>query len=129
MIWLAATLVLPLAMLLLCLSPRLRYAMPGWLGVAPMPGLGAALFAPDASLDLPPVLLRLRLALDLPSAILLGVAALLWIAAGVYAAAWLRGDPRRGQIAVWGRLTLAGRPGVFTAGGPGTCSFCVSPGG
>nr|WP_294553860.1 proton-conducting transporter membrane subunit [uncultured Rhodopila sp.] len=115
MIWLAATLLLPLAMLFACLSSRLRYRMSNWLAVAAVPGLGAALFAPEASLDLPPVLLRLRLSLDLPSSILLGVAALLWIAAGVYAAAWLRDDPRRGRIAEWWLLTLTGSLGVFIA--------------
>jgi multicomponent Na+:H+ antiporter subunit A len=113
--WLAATMLLPLAMLLACLSPRLRYRMHNWLAVGAVPGLGAALFAPDASLDLPPILLRLRLSLDLPSAILLGIAAVLWTAAGVYAAAWLRDDPRRGRIAVWWLLTLTGSLGVFMA--------------
>ena len=115
MMWLAATLLLPLAMLFACLSRRLRYRMSNWLAVAAVPGLGAALFAPEASLDLPPILLRLRLSLDLPSAILLGVAALLWIAAGVYAAAWLRDDARRGRIAVWWLATLTGSLGVFMA--------------
>jgi formate hydrogenlyase subunit 3/multisubunit Na+/H+ antiporter MnhD subunit len=115
MIWLAATLLLPLAMLFACLSSRLRYRMSNWLAVAAVPGLGAALFAPESSLDLPPVLLRLRLSLDLPSSILLGAAALLWIAAGVYAAAWLRDDPRRGRIAEWWLLTLTGSLGVFMA--------------
>ena len=113
--WLCASLVLPLAMLLACLSPVVRYRMSNWLAVAAVPGLGAALFASGTSLDLPPLLLRLRLSLDLPSAILLGVAALLWIAAGVYAAAWLRGDARRGRIAVWWLLTLTGSLGVFMA--------------
>jgi formate hydrogenlyase subunit 3/multisubunit Na+/H+ antiporter MnhD subunit len=115
MMWLAATLLLPLAMLLACLSSRLRYRMSNWLAVAAVPGLGAALFAPEASLDLPPVLLRLRLSLDTPSSIMLGVAALLWIAAGVYAAAWLRDDERRGRIAEWWLLTLTGSLGVFMA--------------
>lgn len=115
MMWLAATLLLPLAMLFACLSRRLRYRMSNWLAIAAVPGLGAALFAPEASLDLPPILLRLRLSLDMPAAILLGVAALLWIAAGVYAAAWLRDDARRGRIAVWWLLTLTGSLGVFMA--------------
>jgi len=115
MIWLGATLALPLLMLLACLSSVVRARMAGWLAIAPLPGLAAALFASDASLDLPPLLWRLRLSLDLPSAILLGTAALLWTAAGVYAAAWFRDDPRGGRIAVWWLLTLTGSLGVFMA--------------
>jgi formate hydrogenlyase subunit 3/multisubunit Na+/H+ antiporter MnhD subunit len=115
MTWLGATVVVPLAMLLCCLSTRLRYRMSNWLAVAAVPGLGASLFAYDAWLDLPPTLMRLRLSLDLPSAVLLGVAALLWIAGGIYAAAWLRDDTRRGRIAVWWLLTLTGSLGVFMA--------------
>jgi formate hydrogenlyase subunit 3/multisubunit Na+/H+ antiporter MnhD subunit len=64
---------------------------------------------------LPPVLLRLRLALDVPGALLLGVAALLWIAAGLYATAWLRGRPDAGRFALWWLLTLTGSLGVFMA--------------
>ncbi|HVZ08598.1 complex I subunit 5 family protein [Rhodopila sp.] len=112
---LAATLVLPLLMLLGCLRAGVRDRMVTWLVLAPVPGLWAALFAVNQSLDLPPLLLRLRLSLDLPGAILLGVAALLWMAAGIYAAGWLRDDPRRGRIAVWWLLTLTGSLGVFVA--------------
>ena len=54
MILLGATLALPLLMLLACLSSTLRVRMTGWLAIAPIPGLAAALFASDASLDLPP---------------------------------------------------------------------------
>ena len=51
----------------------------------------------------------------MPGALLLGVAALLWIAAGVYASAWLRGRPDGGRFAVWWLLTLTGSLGVFIA--------------
>jgi formate hydrogenlyase subunit 3/multisubunit Na+/H+ antiporter MnhD subunit len=112
---LAAALGLPLAMLLACLSQRLRAAMPGWLALAPLPALAAALLAPGTSLSLPPLLLRLRLALDLPGAVLLGTSALLWIAAGGYARYWLRGHANAGRFAAWWLLTLAGSLGVFVA--------------
>lgn len=115
MILLGLTIVLPLVLALACLSPRVRDGAVRWLVVAPLPGLAAALFAQGTELDLPPVLLRLRLALDQPGAILLGAAGLLWVAGGAYAAAWLRDDPRRGRIAVWWLLTLAGSLGVFMA--------------
>ncbi|HEX7199175.1 MAG TPA: proton-conducting transporter membrane subunit, partial [Dongiaceae bacterium] len=46
---------------------------------------------------------------------LLGVAALLWIVAGAYASAYLRGDPNAGRFAEWWLLTLSGNLGVFMA--------------
>ena len=68
--------------------------MLAWLAFAPLPGLAAALFAADA----PPLVIgngavRLTFALDLPGALLLGVAALLWSAAGAYAANYFGGSP------------------------------------
>ena len=112
---LGAALALPLLMLLACLSPRLKARMPALLWIAPVPALAAALLAPGGALLLPPVLLNIRLALDTPGAILLGAAALLWIAGGRYAAAWLGGRPDGGRFALWWLLTLAGSIGVFMA--------------
>ncbi len=112
---LGAALGLPLAMLVACLSSRLRALMPALLAIAPVPALAAALLAVDRALALPQVLLRLRFALDVPGALLLGVAALLWIAAGSYASAWLHGRPDAGRFVVWWLLTLTGSIGVFMA--------------
>jgi formate hydrogenlyase subunit 3/multisubunit Na+/H+ antiporter MnhD subunit len=112
---LGAALGLPLVMLLACLSPRLKARMPALLALAPVPALAAALLASGGTLALPPVLLRIRLALDVPGALLLGVAAMLWIAAGFYATAWLRGRPDADRFAVWWLLTLTGSLGVFMA--------------
>ncbi|HEY2616994.1 MAG TPA: complex I subunit 5 family protein [Acetobacteraceae bacterium] len=112
---LGAAIGLPLVMLLACLSPRLRARMPALLAVAPVPALVAALLASGGTLALPPLLLRLRFALDVPGALLLGVAALLWIAAGSYASAWLRGRLDSGGFVVWWLLTLSGSVGVFMA--------------
>ena len=47
---------------------------------------------------------------------LLGAAALLWIAAGIYARSYLKGQPNRGRFAVWWLLSLTGSLGVFMAG-------------
>jgi multicomponent Na+:H+ antiporter subunit A len=106
---------LPVAMLLACLSPRLKAQMPALLALAPVPALVSALLASGGVLELPPILPGLRLALDVPGAILLAVAALLWIAAGLYATAWLRGRPDGGRFALWWLLTLTGSIGVFMA--------------
>jgi multicomponent Na+:H+ antiporter subunit A len=106
---------LPLAMVLACLSPRLKARMPTLLAIAPLPALAAALLASGGMLELPPILPGLRLALDVPGAMLLGVAALLWTAAGLYASAWLPGRPDGGRFALWWLLTLTGSIGVFMA--------------
>jgi formate hydrogenlyase subunit 3/multisubunit Na+/H+ antiporter MnhD subunit len=57
----------------------------------------------------------MTLALDVPGAMLLGVAAQLWIVAGAYASPHLRGDRNAGRFAEWWLLTLAGNLGVFIA--------------
>src|SRR5215472_12183677 len=103
-------------MLLACVSRRVRDLMPSLLALAPVPALVAALLAPaGTTLVLPEPPFRMTLALDVPGAILLGVAALLWIVAGAYASAPLRDDPNAARFAEWWLLTLAGNLGVFLA--------------
>jgi formate hydrogenlyase subunit 3/multisubunit Na+/H+ antiporter MnhD subunit len=113
---LVATLATPLVLLLACLSRRLRDNMPALLVLAPLPGLAAALLAiggTPLAFDQPQ--LKISLALDVPGAILLGVAALLWSAAGVYAFTDLRGKANSARFAVCWLLTLTGSLGVFIA--------------
>ncbi|CAG0988052.1 Na(+)/H(+) antiporter subunit D [Myxococcaceae bacterium] len=113
---LVAALLLPLALLAACLSPRLRQRVPPLLPVAPIPALLAALFAVGAPpLVLPASLLGITLWLDLPGALLLGTAALLWSAGGVHAAAFVRGRPDSTRFCVWWLLTLLGSLGIFAA--------------
>jgi len=88
--------------------------MPALLVLAPLPGLAAALLATGGTplaYDQPQ--LRISLALDVPGALLLGVAALLWSAAGVYAFTDLRGKTNSARFAVCWLLTLTGSLGVF----------------
>jgi formate hydrogenlyase subunit 3/multisubunit Na+/H+ antiporter MnhD subunit len=107
---------MPLAMLIACLSRRLRSRMPALLAFAPVPALAAALLAPGgAPLVLFPPPFRVILALDRPGAALLGTAALLWLVAGAYAGVYLRGDRNAGRFAEWWLLTLSGSLGVFVA--------------
>ena len=86
----AATLMLPLAMLAACVSQRLRDRMPALLVFAPLPAIAAALQEfqgfNGTILVLPKALLGLTFELDRPGAMLLGASALLWTAAGAYAA-------------------------------------------
>ena len=113
---LVATLATPLVLLLACLWRRLRDTMPALLVLAPLPALAAALLAlggTPLAFDQPQ--LRISLALDVPGAMLLGVAALLWCAAGVYAFSDLRGKAISARFTVCWLLTLTGSLGVFIA--------------
>ncbi len=113
---LVAALATPLAMLLGCISRRLRDRMPAVLAYAPVSALAAALLVPRSTpLVLFPPPFRMTLTLDVPAALLLGVAALLWIIAGAYAATYLRGKPNAGRFVEWWLLTLTGSLGVFMA--------------
>ncbi|MBX9752740.1 MAG: hypothetical protein K5Q68_24335 [Roseococcus sp.] len=114
---LLATILVPLGMLASEVSARGRARLPAMLVYAPWPGLAAALLASGQ----PPLViyadwLRLTLTLEAPSALLLGVAALLWSAAGAYARAYLGETPGAARFAGWWLLTLAGSLGVFVAG-------------
>jgi multicomponent Na+:H+ antiporter subunit A len=113
---LLATLLLPMGMAMTCISGRLRARMTGWLALAPLPGLAAALLAVGG----PPLVLdadgaRFTLELSPAAAMLLGATALLWSLAGAYAATYLRDDPAKGRFAVSWLLTLTGSLGVFLA--------------
>jgi formate hydrogenlyase subunit 3/multisubunit Na+/H+ antiporter MnhD subunit len=113
---LVVTLATPLVLLLAGLSRRLRDSMPTLLVLAPLPGLAAAILAiggTPLAFDQPQ--LGISLALDGPGAILLGVATLLWSAAGVYAFTDLRGKANSARFAVCWLLTLTGSLGVFIA--------------
>lgn len=113
---LGATLALPLVMLAVCLVREARERMLGWLAIAPLPGLAAALVAIDAApLVLGTGTVRLVFALDRPGALLLGVAALLWSAAGAYAASYFSDSRNAGRFAVCWLSALAGCLGVFVA--------------
>ncbi|MDN3568979.1 complex I subunit 5 family protein [Paeniroseomonas aquatica] len=106
----------PLGLLIACLWEAPRRRLPGLLWLAPLPALAAALLAADGPpLVLDPARLRFTLALDAPSALLLGAVALLWSAAGAYAHGYLGGKPGARRFALWWLVTLSGSLGVFVA--------------
>jgi formate hydrogenlyase subunit 3/multisubunit Na+/H+ antiporter MnhD subunit len=114
---LCAALALPLTMLLACLWSPVRERMLGWIALAPLPALAAALFAERGSavFILEAGAYRASLVMDAPGALLLGVAALLWAAAGAYASTYQRGEANRGRFAAAWLLCLSGCLGVFLA--------------
>ncbi len=114
--WLIATWAWPLVLMLACVAPVARRAMPWLLALAPLPALAASVLAADASrASIGGRPLELLYALDGPGALLLGVAALLWTAAGAYAGPYLRGARHAGRFAASWLLAAAGCLGVFVA--------------
>jgi formate hydrogenlyase subunit 3/multisubunit Na+/H+ antiporter MnhD subunit len=114
--WLIATWAWPLALLLACARPDLRRRMPRLLALAPLPGLVAALVAGSAPrLQVGGAPLELLFGLDRPGALLLGVASLLWLAAGAYAGTYFRDANDAGRFAACWLLAAAGCLGVFVA--------------
>lgn len=114
---LVSTLALPLVLLAACLWSTARDRMLSWLVIAPLPALFAAL-AVDRGTSVTLIAAgpyEAVLALDAPGALLLGVAALLWSAAGAYAATYQRDLPNRGRFAASWLLCLTGCLGVFVA--------------
>ncbi|HQR74876.1 MAG TPA: hypothetical protein PLR35_00485, partial [Burkholderiaceae bacterium] len=114
---LTGTVALPLVLLAACLWSSARDRMLPWLVVAPLPALLAALTV-DRGTSVTLIAAgsyEAVLALDAPGALLLGVAALLWSAAGAYAATYQRDQPNRGRFAASWLLCLTGCLGVFVA--------------
>jgi formate hydrogenlyase subunit 3/multisubunit Na+/H+ antiporter MnhD subunit len=110
---LAAALLLPLVLAACCLFGPFRARAISLLVFAPIPGLLAALLLPDGTSAFFPAPFRMSLMLDRPGAILLGGAALLWSAAGVFAASYLGREPAAPRFAIWWLLTLSGSLGLF----------------
>ncbi len=114
-ILLVAAIGVPLALLLACIASGIRERMPPLLVLAPIPALAAALFADDTPLVLGNARFALSFALDEPGRMLLLVAAILWFAAGAYAATGLRGAANASGLVVCWLMTLTGCVGVFLA--------------
>lgn len=113
---LASAFVVPFGMLLLCLWPQILNRMPSLLAFAPIPALAAVLLvATDSSFAIGSARFHLTFAMDRPGAMLLGVSALLWIAAGAYASQYLQNRPNHGRFVVCWLMTLTGCVGVFLA--------------
>ena len=117
---LVLTLVVPLAMLLACGWKPVRDRILAWLPLGALPGLLAALLVVrDQSWVFGSVRFPLAFAIDRAGGALLGVAALLWLAGGWYAAAYYMkaktpaAQPVRTRFAVCWLMTLTGCLGAF----------------
>ena len=101
------------ALLWLPASRALGLRLAPW---APLPALTLALAAPTPyEFDLPWLLLGTRLGLDETGRVFLLFTALIWLAAGWFARAWLADDARRHVFAGFFLLAQAGNLGVCLA--------------
>jgi multicomponent Na+:H+ antiporter subunit A len=115
-ILMAGAFAVPIGMLLACLWPAMLARMPQYLPFAPTPALAAVLLVGDDSpLLVGSTRLHLSFAFDLPGALLLGGAALLWIASGAYARPYLTSRLNQGRFVVCWLMALTGCIGVFLA--------------
>ncbi len=114
----------PVLALLACFSSVLRERLWLLLALIPLPALAAAVATialissgktAAVALLFDPSGLAIGLVVDRPGAVLLGVAALLWAAGGLYAAPMLQASPHRGRFTLFWLLTLTGSLGVFIA--------------
>jgi multicomponent Na+:H+ antiporter subunit A len=106
----------PLMLLAASLWRGVRERLPRLLPLAPLPGLAAALLC----IGTPPLRLGQGtwapvLMLDLPGAILLGAAALLWALAALYALSYLQGSANLARFCICWLMTLTGCLGAFVA--------------
>jgi formate hydrogenlyase subunit 3/multisubunit Na+/H+ antiporter MnhD subunit len=109
-----AALVWPLLLGALCGVPALRERAVRLLPLGPLPALWLALAGSTGETTAPGLLLGVTLGLDAGRQLLLGLAAVLWLAAGL-AAQPMAGRPRTAPFAGFWCLTLAGNLGVFLA--------------
>ena len=113
---LVLTVVMPLAMLLACSWKSLRDQMLAWLPLGALPGLITAFVATRGeSWVFGSPRFPLAFAMDRPGGALLGVAALLWLAGGWYAAAYQAKatTSARARFCVCWLMTLTACLGIF----------------
>ena len=113
MTWLlAAAWLLPLLLAALAHRERLWWTP----ALGPVPALAAALLVPiGARLEIPWLLLGSRLGLDETGRLFLAFTAILWLAAGVYAAQSLRDQPHAGRFRAYFLLAMAGNLWLIVA--------------
>ncbi|MGY6704155.1 complex I subunit 5 family protein [Roseinatronobacter sp.] len=109
-------LVWPLLIGLVAVVPRWQAGAVRLLPFAPLPALAFALAGAPGGVTVPDLLLGVTLATVSGGALLIGMTALVWIAAGIHAALTLRAGQHSGVFAGFWCITLAGNLGVFLAG-------------
>lgn len=107
------SLIWPLLLAIILSTPRRSFAL-ALIPTAALPALLLAAF-PGLTLELPGVLLGMRLAVDETGLPFLLLAGLIWTAAGIYARTHLADDPRQVRFQLLYLLTLTGNLGAILA--------------
>ena len=110
-----AALAWPLLLGLLAALPSVRARALWLLPLAPLPALWVALAGAQGVTEAPDLLLGVTLELTRIGALLLGMTAALWLAAGVYALGYMPRTHNPAILAGFWCLTLSGNLGVFLA--------------
>jgi len=114
--WLAAVVLVPLFVAAALLVRPLGALAERLAPLGALPALLAALLAGDGPVTYPGLLLGTILRLGPITRPLLLLVGLVWLAAGLYALAYLANDPRRRAFLGWWSLALAGNAGLVVAG-------------
>ena len=104
---------LPIAMMLAWCLPPWRARVACWTPWAALPPLLMALGSGDASVQIDWIIYGSVLVLDDTSRVFLGLSALLWLGAGLYARDTLRGDPRADDFRLLWLATMSGNFGLI----------------
>lgn len=110
-----AALAWPLLLGLLAALPSMRARALWLLPLAPLPALWVALAGAQELTEAPDLLLGVTLRLTPIGALLLGMTAALWLAAGIYALGYMRRTHDPAVLTGFWCLTLSGNLGVFLA--------------
>ncbi len=99
---------------LAALVPALRSAGRWWMPAATLPAFAAVLLVPvGTSVDVPWLLMGVRLGLDPSGRVFLAFTALLWLAAGLHAAMHMHGDPHSARFRLYFLLAMSGNFGLI----------------
>lgn len=99
---------------LAALAPALSNGGRWWLPAAALPALAAGLLVPvGTSVDIPWLLLGVRLGLDPTTQVFLTFTAFLWLAAGWHAALYMQGDPHFPRFRLYFLLAMSGNFGLI----------------
>lgn len=108
----AAALGWPMLLLAGCFWQTVRRNLPGWLWLAPLPGLALALFGERGELV---EFLSMAFRLDTAGVLLLGSASALWSVVALTVPAYLDGRKSGGSFVTCWLMTLTGSLGIFVA--------------